>query len=90
MDNQSPKESKNTTNHLGRKLVVKKEVTGDQIFDILKNFVLNNAVRAGNSNVKSLLSRPGARFITQIEIVPNTKRLANIDAIVEVYEQLEG
>lgn len=90
MENHSSNSSKNSSHQIPRRLVIKKEVTGDEIFEVLKNYVLNNAMRVGNKNVRKMLSKPGTKFITQIEVMPNKNRLVGIDSIVEIYEQTGG
>jgi ABC-type uncharacterized transport system ATPase component len=73
-----------------KRLVTKKEISGDVIFELLKTHTLELAIRAGNQRVIKMLNTSGARFITQIEVVPNPQRASvKIDTIIEVFELLD-
>ena len=73
-----------------KKLIVKKEINGDIIFELLKSHALALAVKTGNKKATKMLNTPGSRFITQIEVVPNPQRSSvKIDTIVEIFELLE-
>ena len=83
-------ESKPTTTALPRKrLVAKKEINGDVIFELLKNHTLESAIKSGNERVIKMLNKPGAKFVTQIEVVPSPQRSSiKVDTIIEVFELL--